>query len=70
MKNTGGGKKIVAVCFFFFWAVCCLPGLSQVAPGDPGGGGDMDVPISGIEWLLVAGGIFGLRKIYNRTKKG
>lgn len=35
-------------------------------PGDPGG--DDDVPITGIEWLLVGGSIFGARKIYRRFK--
>jgi hypothetical protein len=30
---------------------------------------DPRVPISGIEWLLVGGGILGARKIYNNLKK-
>lgn len=37
-----------------------LYGFSQ--PGDPGGG-DPDVPIGGIEILLAAGGLLGLRSI-------
>lgn len=35
----------------------------------PGPPPDPDVPITGIEWLLVTGGIFGARKIYKRFKK-
>lgn len=40
-------------------------------PGDPNDGAPPgEVPISGIEWLLVAGGIFGVRKIFHRIRKG
>lgn len=42
----------------------CLVSFAQ--PGDPGG--DSDVPISGIEWLLIGGGIFGARKVYKNFK--
>jgi hypothetical protein len=35
-------------------------------PGDPGG--DPDVPISGIELLIGAGGIYGLRKMMQKNK--
>jgi hypothetical protein len=38
-------------------------------PGDPGGGGDPDVPISGIEILLGLGGLYGARKVYQQNKK-
>lgn len=30
---------------------------------------DGDVPISGIEWLLLAGGLFGAKKIQEAYKK-
>ncbi|MEX1240468.1 MAG: hypothetical protein WEB30_12145 [Cyclobacteriaceae bacterium] len=65
MKRITGKKEVTIICFFLLWCALATTGLSQ--PGDPGG--DPDVPISGIEWLLVAGGIFGARKIYNRIKK-
>ena len=42
-----------------------LAGYSQI--GDPGG--DPGVPISGIEWLLAAGGALGAKKIYQKLKK-
>jgi hypothetical protein len=32
--------------------------------GDPNGGDKPGAPISGIEWLLLGGGIFGARKAY------
>lgn len=66
MRNIGGERKIVICCFFLLWCGLCITGLSQ--PGDPGGG-DPDVPISGIEWLLLGGGILGARKIYHNIKK-
>lgn len=65
MRKISGEKKVTIVCFFLLWCALSTTGLSQ--PGDPGT--DPDVPISGIEWLLAAGGIFGARKIYNRIRK-
>lgn len=48
--------------------ILCIVGFRAVAqPGDPGG--DPDVPISGIEWLLLAGGLFGSGRIYRNFKK-
>jgi hypothetical protein len=38
--------------------------------GDPGGGEDPDeVPITGIEILIGAGGALGLKKLLNKRKK-
>lgn len=38
-------------------------------PGDPGGGGN-PTPITGLEILLAAGGLFGAKRLYsNRRKK-
>jgi hypothetical protein len=39
--------------------------MSQPGGDDPPIG-DPDVPISGIEWLLLTGGIFGVRKILKK----
>lgn len=66
MRILSGNKVAVIISFFLLWLGPSMHGLSQ--PGDPGG--DPDVPISGIEWLIVAGGIFGIRRVYNRLKKG
>jgi hypothetical protein len=65
MKIISGPKKIAVFCFFFFWLTVFVTGFSQV--GDPGT--DPDVPISGIEWLLLGGGIFGARKLFKRIKE-
>ena len=50
-----------------------FPLLAQVTPPpDPCPGGepcDPDVPITGIEWLLITGGLFGARKIYRRFRR-
>ena len=43
-----------------------LPLLGVCQPGDPGG--DPDVPITGIEFLLGGGLILGLRKIIGQIK--
>jgi hypothetical protein len=45
----------------------CSLGVAFAQPGDPSG--DPDVPITGIEVLIGAGGIFGLKKILNKRKK-
>ena len=37
-------------------------------PGDPGGGGNPTVPITGIEFLLGGGILLGIRKIYLQIK--
>ncbi len=67
MKSVYREKKVAILCFFLLLGGLSITGFAQ--PGDPGGG-DPDVPITGIEWLLVTGGIFGARKIYKRIKKG
>lgn len=38
--------------------------ISYAQPGDPGG--DPDVPISGIELLIGAGGLYGVRKLMKK----
>ena len=43
--------------------------FSQPGGGGPGGGGDPDVPIGGIEILLVAGAAFGIKKFSDKRKK-
>ena len=66
MKSMSREKKVAILCFFLLFAGLSITGFAQ--PGDPGG--DPDVPITGIEWLLVGGGIFGARKMYKRFKNG
>lgn len=69
MKNIVRGKIITILTLFLFCCGMCFTCYSQVVD-DPGGGSDPDaVPISGIEWLLVAGGMLGARNIYKRFKK-
>ena len=48
-----------------FIVVLCVWASSSASaqPGDPGGGGKPGVPITGIEYLLGAGGLFGARKL-------
>lgn len=57
--------------FFFFLATVIffsvVPGFAQ--PGDPGDDNPFEVPISGIEWLLIGGGILGAKKVYNNFRK-
>lgn len=35
----------------------------------PGAPPDPDVPISGIEWLLVGGGVFGCKALMKRFRR-
>lgn len=63
MKRIAVRKKMLACLLVLGLAFCAsLSALAQVGPGDPGG--DDDVPITGIEWLLLGGGALGARKIY------
>jgi hypothetical protein len=51
-------KRSALILFFLV-----LSFLSRAQPGDPGGDPDNPVPLPGIAWLLVAGGIYGAKKI-------
>ena len=56
-----------SLVFLLFFVLCNFVSLAQ--PGDPGGGKNpFTTPISGIEWLLLAGGILGVRRIYQKLK--
>jgi hypothetical protein len=52
-------------CFLILYLGANVIGFAQ--PGDPGG--DPDVPISGIEILIVAGGLLGVRKYFKTRNK-
>ena len=47
---------------------CLASFLAMSQPGDPGGGGNPTVPISGLEFLLGGGALIGLRKIISQIK--
>jgi hypothetical protein len=42
--------------------------VALAQPGDPGGGGNPTVPISGIEILIAAGAALGLRSFFSKNK--
>ena len=55
-----------------FLAFVSLMTLSMVVSYAQPPGGDpppATVPITGIEWLLLGGGVYGARQIYKRLKK-
>lgn len=58
-------SRTLAVLIFLMLFFVPVIGFCQI--GDPGG--DPGVPISGIEWLLAAGGILGAKKLYAKFKK-
>ncbi len=58
--------KTLLVRVSILMVLLSAPLLSYSQIGDPGG--DPDVPLTGIEWLLVAGGSLGLRKIYKNYR--
>jgi hypothetical protein len=43
--------------------------IAEAQPGDPGGGGNPTVPITGIEYLLMGGAAMGLRNFLLRHRK-
>lgn len=54
--------------FSIVFTIFCSSGL-LAQPGDPGGDPDNPIPISGIEILLAAGALFGIRSIVKRNDK-
>ena len=60
-------KVLLPFAIFFLFTLSVA--VSQPGGGGPGGGGDPDVPITGLEFLLVAGGILGAKRLMNLKKK-
>jgi hypothetical protein len=58
-------KKFLSTTVF----LVLLASLSYAQPGNPGGGTDPDVPITGIEVLIGLGGALGLKKMMSKKKK-
>lgn len=56
-------KTRALICFFLLLSVGVW-----AQPGDPGG--DPDVPLTGVEWLLLAGGALGIKRFLSRKKEG
>lgn len=66
MKVILARKLLLGVFLFIaFYFGICASGLCQV--GDPGG--DPDVPIGGIEWLILGGFVIGARKLFSTMRK-
>ena len=62
-------KTFFRISFLVALLVFCYGSIfSQVGP-PPDPGGDPDIPITGIEWLLIGGGLWGAKKIYDEKKK-
>ena len=56
-------KTRALICLFLL-----LSAMVWAQPGDPGG--DPDVPLTGVEWLLIAGGALGVKRFFSRKKEG
>ena len=54
---------------FIFISLWTTPLVSFTQPGDPAGDPDNHVPISGVEVLIGAGGLIGVKKIHDSQKK-
>ncbi len=61
-RTTIGVYRLILVILIF------LPCISWAQPGDPGP--KPGVPITGLEWLLLVGGLWGAKKVYDLRKKG
>ena len=59
-------KKIAFVILFSGIATF---GWSQPQPQNPDGDPDNPVPITGIEYLLIAGGAYGVSRIFKHRNK-
>jgi hypothetical protein len=61
------GFKSVFLRLYLVGMLSLFVATLEAQPGDPGG--DPDVPISGVEWLIGAGGIYGIRKLMKKNKQ-
>lgn len=52
---------------YIFYFLLVTASSVQAQPGDPGG--DPDVPITGIEILIGAGGALGVKKMLDKKKR-
>jgi hypothetical protein len=57
--------RFLKVLFFMVTFVISFAAMAQPRPPNPDG---EPVPISGVEWLLLSGGLLGARKIYKNLK--
>lgn len=58
-------KRLLYILIFTIGSVS----VSLAQPGDPDGDPDQPVPITGIEILIAAGGLFGAKKIIDSRRK-
>lgn len=61
-------RKILSLLLFIILFFSFESSFAQPGGGGPGGGGDPDIPIGGIEFLLLAGAALGIKKLI-KTKK-
>ena len=60
-------KFVFSIAVFLFLALHVA--MAQPGGGGPGGGGDPDVPITGLEYLLIAGGILGAKRLIKSRRE-
>jgi len=58
-------RHFISLTIFFIFIA--FYGYSQ--PGNPGGGGTPDVPITGIEYLMGLGALLGIKKVMKSFSK-
>jgi hypothetical protein len=57
------GRLLILICVFMLTGL-----LAYSQPGDPGGGGNPTVPITGVEFLLGGGALLGMKEIVRRIR--
>lgn len=68
MKIRKAAECVLIVVTLFI--ILVIPGASLAQPTGGGPGGTPPaIPVTGVEILLLGGGIFGAKKIYNHMKK-
>lgn len=60
-------KSPIKIIYIILFSMSCFFAVAQPQPQNPDGDPDA-VPITGLEYLLVGGGVYGVSRLLNKRK--